>query len=253
MEIRLLGTGTSTGVPLLRCKCPVCHSNDSRDKRLRQSAIVHHNGKTILIDCGPDFRTQMLRSGETDIDALLITHIHYDHVGGLDDLRPFAFGQTPLPIYGPADVLEALKRHQLRYCFGENAYPGAPRFELHAVEDGKLFDCQGIEVMPIEVMHNIPILGYRIGDMAYITDCKSISDLEIEKLHGVPLLIINALRIKPHPTHMSLDESLNVISRIEPRQAVLIHMSHDIGFHADVASRLPSNVTLGHDNLSLTI
>ncbi|MBR1935797.1 MAG: MBL fold metallo-hydrolase [Muribaculaceae bacterium] len=250
MEIEFLGTGTSTGVPQLRCQCHVCRSSDPRDKRLRQSVIVRTDGKCILIDCGPDFRQQILRASDDRLDALLITHIHYDHVGGLDDLRPYAF--NPFPIYGKHDVLDALRRHQLRYCFGEKRYPGSPKFTLHEV-DNEPFDCCGIEVRPIPIVHNIPILGYRIGDAAYITDCKTIADRQVEDLHGTRVLIINALRREPHPTHLSLDQALGIIARVKPERAFLVHFSHDMGLHAEVNATLPTGVSIAHDGLIINV
>lgn len=251
-SITILGSGTSTGVPQLCCDCAVCRSTDPHDNRLRQSALIRRHGKNILIDCGPDFRQQMLRCRCDSLDALLLTHIHYDHVGGLDDLRPYA--RQPLPIYARADVLDSLRRHQLRYCFGDNRYPGAPQFEFREVDDNTPFDCCDLRVTPVPILHNVPILGYRFDNsFAYISDCKTIDDKQIALLHAIPLLIINALRVKPHPTHLALNETLDIISRIKPGRAVLIHMSHEIGLHADVQAQLPHNVTLAYDGLTIPL
>lgn len=245
LEIEFLGTGTSTGVPMLRCLCPVCMSADPRDKRLRTSAIVRYQGARILIDCGPDFRTQMLRASDDNIDAVLLTHIHFDHVAGLDDLRAYCF-ERPMPLYARADVM--LDLHQrIPYCFAADPYPGVPHFEEHIVDD-QPFLVEGVRVEPIPVMHyRLPIYGYRIGPLAYITDAKTIDDAVIERLKGVPLLVINSLRQGQHISHMCLEETLQVISRIKPRRAYLVHMSDRMGLHADSHKLLPQGVELAYD------
>lgn len=245
MEIEFLGTGTSTGVPQIGCDCEVCRSADSHDKRLRSSAIVRVGGVALLIDCGPDFRQQILRASDKRIDALLLTHIHFDHIGGIEDLRPYCL-ETPLDIYAQPRVLDGLKA-RVSYCFGDHKYPGIPRFELHPL-DGSPFTVKGVEVKPLTVMHyKLPVFGYRIGRMAYITDANAIPDDTFKQLEGVECLIINALRFEPHLSHFSLSESLAAIERIKPRQAWLIHMSHGIGLHASTLKLLPSNVTLAYD------
>ena len=246
LEIEFLGTGTSTGVPMLRCKCPVCMSADPRDKRLRTSAIVRYQGARLLIDCGPDFRTQMLRASDDNLDAVLLTHIHYDHVAGLDDLRSYCF-EKPFPIYARADVLDNLHK-RIPYCFSEHPYPGVPHFEEHAIVDDSAFLVEGVKVEPIPVMHyKMPILGFRIGPMAYITDAKTIADNVVDRLKGIPLLVINSLRIGEHLSHMCLHETLEVIDRVKPQRAYLIHMSDRMGLHADSVHLLPSNVELAYD------
>jgi len=245
LEIEFLGTGTSTGVPMLRCHCPVCMSADARDKRLRTSAIVRYQGVRILIDCGPDFRTQMLRASDDNIDAVLLTHIHFDHVAGLDDLRAYCF-ERPMPLYARADVMRDLHQ-RIPYCFAENPYPGVPHFEEHIVDD-QPFLVEGVRVEPIPVMHyKLPIYGYRIGPLAYITDAKTIDDAVIERLKGVPLLVINSLRQGQHISHMCLEETLQVVDRIAPGHAYLIHMSDRMGLHADSHKLLPQGVELAHD------
>lgn len=246
LEIEFLGTGTSTGVPMLRCKCPVCMSADSRDKRLRTSAIVRYQGVRLLIDCGPDFRTQMLRASDDNIDAVLLTHIHFDHVAGLDDLRAYCF-ERPMPIYARADVMSDLHQ-RIPYCFAVNPYPGVPHFEEHVIGD-EPFLVEGVHVEPIPVMHyKLSICGFRIGPLAYITDAKTIADDVIDNLKGVPLLVINSLRVKgEHISHMCLDETLVVIERIKPGRAYLIHMSDRMGFHAESPKLLPSGVELAYD------
>ena len=252
LEIEFLGTGTSTGVPQMGCSCDVCRSADPHNRRLRTSAIVRYCGKNILIDCGPDFRYQMLRAGSPHIDALLLTHIHYDHVGGIDELRGTDYGPD-FPIYARKDVIHALYE-RLPYCFEGQAYPGAPRLHIQPVEEGRAFTVCGIRVDPIAVWHyRLPILGFRIGPLAYITDAKTIDDDQIDALHGTPLLVINALRQTPHMSHQSLDEALEVIERINPGQAWLVHMSHGIGLHEQVQRILPPRVHLAYDTLRVGI
>lgn len=251
LEIEFLGTGTSTGVPMLRCHCPVCMSADPRDKRLRTSAIVRYQGARILIDCGPDFRTQMLRASDDNIDAVLLTHIHFDHVAGLDDLRAYCF-EKPMPLYARADVLRDIHQ-RIPYCFAENPYPGVPQFEEHVIDD-KPFLVEGVHVEPLPVMHyRLPIYGYRIGPLAYITDAKTIDDAVIERLKGVPLLVINSLRQGHHISHMCLEETLAVIGRIRPGRAYLVHMSDRMGLHADSPKLLPDGVQLAYDGLIVKV
>ena len=247
LEIEFLGTGTSTGVPMLRCKCPVCLSDDPRDKRLRTSAIVRYQGARLLIDCGPDFRTQMLRASDDNIDAVLLTHIHFDHVAGLDDLRAYCF-EKPMPLYARPDVLDNLHK-RIPYCFADNPYPGVPHFEEHVIGD-EPFLVEGVRVEPLPVMHyKLPIIGFRIGPLAYITDAKTIADDVIKHLQGVPLLVINSLRPGHHMSHMCLDETLDIIERVKPGRALLIHMSDRMGLHAESHKLLPPGVELAYDGL----
>ena len=252
LEIEFLGTGTSTGVPMLRCKCPVCMSDDPRDQRLRTSAIVRYQGARLLIDCGPDFRTQMLRASDDNLDAVLLTHIHYDHVAGLDDLRAYCF-ERPFPLYARADVLNLLHK-RIPYCFSENPYPGVAQFEEHVFGD-EPFLVEGVRVEPFLVSHyTLNICGFRIGPLAYITDAKTISDEVIDSLQGVPLLVINSLRKDGgHLSHMCLDETLAVINRINPGHAYLIHMSDRMGLHAYSPKFLPQNVELAYDGLIVKV
>ena len=252
LEIEFLGTGTSTGVPVMRCHCPVCMSDDPRDKRLRTSAIVRYQGARLLIDCGPDFRTQMLRASDDNLDAVLLTHIHFDHVAGLDDLRAYCF-EKPVPLYARADVLMNLHK-RIPYCFAENPYPGVPQFEEHVIEDDKSFLVEGVRVEPIPVQHyKLSILGFRIGPLAYITDAKTIEDDVVDSLKGIPLLVINSLRQGQHISHMCLDETLAVIERIKPGRALLIHMSDRMGLHADSPNLLPQGVELAFDGLIVKV
>lgn len=261
MELTFLGTGTSTGVPQLRCGCPTCTSTDKRDHRLRASALLEVAGKRILIDCGPDFHQQMLRHGERSrqdrLDALLVTHQHYDHVGGIDDLRPYChqeeMKESGFPVYCQADVARDL-RERLPYSFKADPYPGAPRFDLSEIEAGKSFEVAGLEVLPVRVNHYLlDILGFRIGELGYITDAKVVPDDTVEAMKGVDTLVINALRHKPHISHITLDEALELISRIKPRVAYLTHISHDMGRYAEVAPTLPENVFLAVDDLKIHI
>ncbi len=245
IEVEFLGTGTSTGVPQLGCQCEVCRSSDPCDYRLRCSAIVRTQGVSLLIDCGPDFRQQMLRASDLHLDALLITHSHYDHVGGMDDLRPYCRNGA-FPVYAQPNVLTDI-RSRIPYCFFEHLYPGVPTFDLHPLS-GEKFDVKGVEIEPLLVMHyKLPIFGYRIGNLAYITDAKTIPAETIEKIKGIDTLIINALRMKPHMSHMSLKETLAVICKVKPRRAYLIHESDGIGLHAETSKQLPKGVSLAFD------
>lgn len=253
MKIIFLGTGTSTGVPEIGCQCPVCTSTDKRDRRLRCSAFITTDaGTRILIDCGPDFRWQVIRNRIYQLDAVLITHEHYDHVGGLDDLRPFCrYGEVN--VYAEQNVAYAIKT-RLPYVFTDHKYPGVPNINLHDLTLEPL-KVNGEMIQPIRVMHGkLPILGYRIGRMAYLTDAKTLPDEELAKLQGVELLVINALRLDSrHPTHVGLDEALAYIGRIQPKEAYLIHASHKIGLHAELEKILPPHVHMAYDNLQVDI
>lgn len=255
MVIRFLGTGTSTGVPQIGCRCRVCTSNDPRDKRLRTSALVTtDNQQNLLIDCGPDFRAQMLAADAPQLSAVLLTHIHYDHVGGIDDMRPYC-GQHPnFPVYCRPDVAENM-RNRIPYCFGKNLYLGVPTFDLRTFDDDMPFNIGPDQVTPLPFMHNVnmPIVGYRIGRLAYVTDCVKMPEESIEKMRGVDTLVINALRHKEHPSHMNLQQALDVIAAVNPRIAYLIHLSHDMGCHAEVEPTLPPNVRIAYDGLTITI
>ncbi len=253
IEVEFLGTGTSTGVPQLRCGCDVCRSADTRDNRLRCSVVVRVNSRSILIDCGPDFRTQMLRASSPELDAMLITHIHYDHVGGVDDLRPYCAPEKPFPIFCQENVATDL-RNRVPYCFADKRYPGVPTFDINVVREGEVFLFDGIEIEPLHIMHlALPILGYKIGNFAYITDAKTIDESVIERLKGIDYLVINALRQVPHISHLSLSETLEIVAQIKPKNCYLTHISHDMGLHAVVDEQLPDGVHLAYDNLLLKI
>lgn len=220
--------------------------------RLRTSAIVRYQGVRLLIDCGPDFRTQMLRASDDNLDAVLLTHIHFDHVAGLDDLRAYCF-ERPFPLYARADVLENLHQ-RIPYCFADNPYPGVAQFEEHVIGD-KPFLVEGVRVEPIPVMHyKLPIIGFRIGPLAYITDAKTIADDVVDSLKGVPLLVINSLKAEGnHLSHMCLDETLSIVNRIKPGRTYLIHMSDRMGLHADSPRLLPQGVELAYDRLIVKV
>ncbi|MDR1937450.1 MAG: MBL fold metallo-hydrolase [Tannerellaceae bacterium] len=251
MKVIFLGTGTSTGVPEIGCSCEVCTSKDPRDRRLRTSVLVRTKGKNILLDCGPDFRWQMITHKVYHLDAVLISHEHYDHVGGLDDLRPYCFDKG-LDIYAEDYVAEAI-RTRMPYAFQLHHFPGLPKLELHAIQN-RPFLAAGLQVTPIRVMHAcMKIFGYRIGKMAYLTDVKNIPEEEFSKLEGLDLLIINALKRKPHPSHESLDEALLNIARIRPKQAFLLHLSHRMGLHTMVEKELPPHVHLAYDGLTINL
>ena len=252
MELKFLGTGTSTGVPQIGCQCDVCKSTDSKDKRLRASALLSINNHNILIDCGPDFRTQILNCNSPHLDALLITHSHYDHVGGVDDLRPYC-KNVDFPIYCKADVSENLHQH-IPYCFVRHPYPGVPSFKIHRINPNRSFKIDDIKVTPLPVMHyKLEILGFRINNFAYITDARTISQKTINRIKGVDTLVINALRIKEHLSHFNLDQALEIVNAINPRITYLTHLSHQMGFHEEVEKTLPENVKIAYDGLTITI
>ena len=249
--VTVLGSGTSKGIPEIGCQCRVCNSDDSRDKRLRCSVMVETMGLKIMIDASPDFRQQAIASDINRLDAVLLTHIHYDHVGGIDDLRPFCL-TGDLPLYARHDVVEDLKK-RLDYCFRDKKYPGVPSFDIHEIKSSPFY-IQGVKITPVEVMHgSLPIIGFRIGNFAYITDCKTISDTEIDKLKGIDTLVINALRDRKHFAHLTIEESLSMIEKISPRRAYLTHLCHEAGTHEDLAKRLPPHVSPAFDGQTFIV
>lgn len=255
LTLTFLGTGTSTGVPQIGCRCEVCRSADPCDKRMRASALLRCGDKSLLIDCGPDFRTQALRADVRGIDAVLLTHGHYDHAGGLDDLRPFSARAGGMGIFCQPDVSKRIKE-VMPYSFGTNYYPGAPVLNLCRVSPGQEFTVPGFPpIMPLEIWHTpkLQILGFRIGQLAYVTDCKFMPEGTLEQLKGVDTLVLNALRREAHPSHITLDEALGLISEIRPRVAYLTHMSHQMGLSGDIEKSLPKNVHLAYDGLTITI
>lgn len=246
-SITFLGTGTSIGVPMIGCGCKVCTSNDPHDTRLRCSVLLQMGNTRILIDSGPDFRTQALRHHITRLDALMITHNHYDHLYGLDDVRPL--GDTP--IYGEQTVLDTIHKI-MPYCFGPNKYPGSPTIRLCEVKAFEPLRVNDVEILPIRVMHGrLPIVGYRFGSLAYITDASMLPEETFEALEGVETLVINALRITPHPSHFSLEESIAAAKRIGAKRTYFTHFSHEIGLHAQTDASLPEGMHLAYDGLSV--
>lgn len=252
MKLTFLGTGTSTGVPSIGCNCEVCRSTDPRDKRLRCSALLTAGNNSILIDAGPDFRQQILGAGSPPLDALLITHTHYDHVGGIDDLRPYCYPDG-FNIYAQAYDIDDLRR-KVPYCFADNPYPGAPVLHPHVIEPLKPFRINGLEILPLPVKHYLlDIVGFRIGNLAYITDAKEVPAATIGAIVGVDTLVINALRHKEHISHLNLSQALDVIKVVGPRIAYLTHISHDMGLYAEVAPTLPGNVRFALDGQTIEI
>ncbi|MDO5607518.1 MAG: MBL fold metallo-hydrolase [Capnocytophaga sp.] len=253
MRITFLGTGTSQGIPVIGSTHPVGFSDNPKDKRLRTAALLSWNDTHIAIDCGPDFRQQMLRHEVTHLEGILFTHEHADHTAGLDDIRPFVLQQGDMPIFGLPRVISELKR-RFDYIFAtENRYPGAPSVIIHEVENEN-FTLSGKTIIPIHVMHgNLPILGFRIENIAYITDAKTIAESELKKLTNLDVLVINCLRKNEHPTHLNLSEAIEIIEKIKPKRTYFTHISQTFGFHDEVSKELPKNVFLAYDGLTVEI
>lgn len=258
MKLTFLGTGTSQGVPVIGCRCEVCQSADNRDQRLRTSAMIECEDCRIIIDAGPDFRQQMLRTGVRTIDAILLTHEHKDHTGGLDDVRAFNFVDFPtirvVDIFANRQTAAAIKK-DYDYAFADNKYIGAPEMRLHTIDTTAPFEVKGHEIIPINGRHSerFFVTGYRIGPLAYMTDFKELLEGEEDKLLGIDTLVVNALRFRSHHSHFNVEEAVALINRIKPRIAYLTHLSHDIGLHAETANKLPEGVFLGYDGLSIYI
>ena len=253
MKITFLGTGTSCGVPVIGCQCEVCRSHDPKDKRRRCSILVETEQTRLLVDAGPDFRQQILPQPFRRIDGILVTHSHYDHVGGMDDIRPYCqFGE--INVYADAIAREGMLQ-MLPYCFAEHRYPGVPAIGLHEIHAGQAFTIGDITVMPVRVMHGkMPILGYRFGRFAYITDMKTIDDDQMPLLQGVETLVVNALRFdRPHHSHQLVDDALAFAKRVGAAHTLLIHVCHDIGLHEQVNKKLPAGVELAYDGQVLEI
>ncbi len=253
IKLLFLGTGTSQGVPVIACPCAVCASTDPRDKRLRCSVLLHVDGKNILIDSGPDFRQQMLRADVKQLDAIMFTHGHKDHTAGLDDVRAYNYVlQRPMDIYAEERVQEVLHQ-EFAYIFADTKYPGVPELNMHTIDE-KPFTIGETAIIPVRAMHlNLPVLGFRIGRLAYITDANSIDEAEKGKLRGLECFIINGLRKGPHLSHFNLEQALCLIEELKPERAYITHISHQMGFHRQVQHELPPNVYLAYDGLEVCV
>lgn len=254
MKVTFLGTGTSQGIPVIGCGCAVCKSANKKDKRLRVSVWIQTDDKSIVIDSGPDFRYQMLRAGVTDLDAILYTHEHKDHVAGLDDIRPFNYIlKKRIDIYATERVQEALKR-EFQYIFSDVKYHGLPQIDVHTVNAERSFYVGETKIVPFEVMHyKLPILGYRIGDFTYITDAKTISEASFEKIKGTKVLVLNALQKESHISHFTLSEAIAFAQKVGAERTFLTHISHNLGLHEEVSKELPANIQLAYDGLSIDL
>lgn len=250
MRLTFLGTGTSIGVPEMCCHCQTCLSENPHDKRLRTSALIETGTENIIIDCGPDFRQQTLRAGVERVDAVLLTHEHYDHVGGLDDLRPYCTGRN-IPIYAERNVMDHIME-RIPYCFGSEKKPRTPNMELVEIVPDKSFSIGSTRILPIRVMHGtIPILGFRIGSLAYITDMKTIDPEQFKLLEGVGTLVVNALHTKEHPTHQNVRQAVLFAERVGARQTYFVHMSHRAGLHDVMNAKFPQGMQFAYDGLTI--
>lgn len=254
MQICFLGTGTSQGVPVIACSCSVCKSEDSKDKRLRCSIMVTYQEKNYVIDSGPDFRQQMLREAVQDIEAIVYTHEHKDHTAGMDDVRAFNFKhQKDIPLYC-SDLVEIGLKKEFAYAFAEKKYPGVPNTLIKKIDKDRSFNLGSKTWQPIEVMHHkLPVLNFRIDDFAYITDANYISEIEFKKLKGVKTLVINALRKEKHISHFTLEEALEIITKLNVERAYLTHISHQMGKHEEVEKTLPPHVKIAYDGLKIRV
>jgi phosphoribosyl 1,2-cyclic phosphate phosphodiesterase len=253
LKITFLGTGTSSGVPMIACSCNVCTSSDKKDKRLRSSILVESPTTTFVIDTTPDFRYQMLRIHAKKLDAVLFTHPHKDHIAGLDDVRAFNFFQKrPMPLYGNSMTLDAIIR-EFAYAFADKKYPGVPELELNEITLDP-FTIGNIPVMPIEVWHlKMPVYGFRIGDFTYITDANRIDESEKEKIRGSKILVVNALRKEAHISHYALNEAIALVKELDVPEAYFTHISHQLGRHETIEKELPQGMHLGYDGLKLNV
>lgn len=253
MKITFLGTGTSQGIPIIGCKCRICSSQNTKDKRLRSSVMIEVEGKRFVIDTGPDFREQMLREKVDGLDAVIYTHEHRDHVAGLDDLRAFNYIQNrKMDLYANTKTQDAI-RQQFNYVFNEKRYPGIPEVEFHTIYDNP-FTIGGVKFIPIQVKHlYLPILGFRIGNFTYITDANFISEEEKNKIVGSEVLVLNALRKEKHPSHFTLDEAIELATELKCKMTYFTHISHQLGLHEEVEKFLPENIRLAYDGLTSTL
>jgi len=252
MRLTFLGTGTSTGIPTIACHCRICTSPDPRDKRTRPSVLLEYDAHAVVIDTAPDFRAQVLREGLERLDAVLFTHSHADHILGLDDVRVFYFRrQQPIPIYADALCMDNIRR-TFAYIFdGTYPYGGVAKLDPHVIEGA--FDLEGLRIIPIPAMHgNLPILGFRFGNAAYLTDVSDIPETSFPIIENLPVLILDALRHKPHPTHLSIDQALTLVERLKPQRAFFTHIAHELG-HEETNALLPPHVRLAYDGLKLEL
>ena len=254
LRVTFLGTGTSQGIPVIGSTHPVCLSDNPKDKRLRVSVLLSWKDYNYVIDCGPDFRQQMLRQKMSHLNGILYTHEHSDHTAGLDDIRPFFFKQGDIPIYAHKRVVKSLKK-RFGYILNEkDKYPGAPSVHINKVKNNVPFLIGDKVVTPVNVLHNkLQVFGYRVGDFTYLTDVKTIKEKELEKIKGSKIVVVNALRLDPHLSHFNLKEALAFIEKVKPEKAYFTHISHLLGFHDEVEKSLPKNVHLAYDNLTITL
>ena len=252
-KITFLGTGTSQGIPIIGSKHPVCLSDNPKDKRLRVSVCISWDSYNYVIDCGPDFRQQLLRNPIEKLDGVLFTHEHADHTAGLDDIRPFFFRQWNIDFFASQNVFNSLDQRFSYIMSDENKYPGAPSINKNVINRNCDFTLQGISVTPIEVMHHkLEIMGFRMGNFAYLTDVKTIANEQLNKLRNLDVLVLNALRIDPHPSHLNLEEALTIVEQLKPKKTYFTHISHLLGFHDEVEEGLPNNIHLAYDTLTIT-
>jgi len=253
LRVTILGSGTSQGVPVITCECRVCQSTNSKDKRLRTSAMVEWKNKVIVIDAGPDFRQQMLTNHVKKLDAILLTHLHKDHIAGLDDVRAFNFKQKkPMDIFADALTIQQVK-NEFPYVFDGTDYPGIPQMNMHLIDDNP-FVLDDIEIIPIPVLHyKLPVYGFRIDNFAYITDASYIPESSMQRLQNLEVLIINALRYEKHYSHFNVAEALEIVEKLKPKRAYFTHISHNLGLHEEVEASLPHHVFLAYDTLKIEI
>lgn len=254
MRITFLGTGTSMGVPVIGCGCEVCTSSDPHDNRLRCSVLIEHNNRRLVIDTGPDFRQQMLRADVKHLDAVVFTHEHKDHLAGLDEVRAFNFFNNgkEVPVYASGQVQRAIRR-EFAYIFETPAYPGIPKIDIRTIGE-EPFNAEGIEILPVHVHHHLlPVLGFRIGKFVYITDANRIDDVERDKIRNADVLVLNALRREPHISHFTLQQAIDLVAELQPKQAYFTHISHQMGRHEAVNAELPANIRLAFDGLVIEV